>query len=75
MCLNGINIASAGIARQYKDSSLGLYQINELLNGKQSYKHVNNEKFLYWDPIGMKWKVSKLIDYENRLWDILHFIS
>ena len=61
ICLNGFVIDSTGIAKQHTPFLLGLYLNHNVSNGKQSFKHVNENIFLYWNLTHGQWVVSKAI--------------
>ena len=59
LCLNGLVIESSGILRRDEHRTLGFYNNHELVNGKRSFKHVTDERYLYWSPVD-KWMVGRI---------------
>ena len=55
-CNNGLSVDSKGIPRLMDSSKLGKYMFHNEINGKPSFKHINNEYYLYWAPNGV-WNV------------------
>ena len=60
LCLNGLVIKSSGIARHHEYRTLGFYVNHGLANGKKLFKHVTDERYLYWSPVD-KWTVSRIV--------------
>ena len=84
LCTNGFTIDSNGITKEHQALALGKYNNYQEYNGRQSFKHAVNNRYLYWATDG-RWKVCspkiERIFYSNQIFCIIaincsiHFIS
>ena len=56
-CSHSLIVDSNGVTKHYHPSILGMYRRHSLYNEKISYKHVSNERYIYWDSQLEDWKV------------------
>ena len=57
MCMNGLVIDSNVLTKEYQAQTLGNYKTHQESNGRQSYKNIDTEEYLYW-ALNKRWKVS-----------------
>lgn len=68
-----MQLSSEGPAKKFQKECLGIFELDGgFSNGKPTYKHQTNERYLHWAPPSLttpisRWSVSKIIEMKYQI--------